>query len=121
MTPTEIARRAAELVGGDITQRSEPFFDEHLSDSRTYCSRAQFWRRIGIPYGEWRCADGRLVLFNRGYRPLWEKYPDQPAVRADPGEWVKWEGQRWFSEDGDSERSRILAGAAVLKEWGIEL
>ena len=26
-----------------------------------------------LPYGRWRCADGREVLFNRFYEPIWER------------------------------------------------
>ena len=39
-------------------------------------------------YGRWRCRDGREVLFNRGYRPLWERRPGQPVAIANPKEWV---------------------------------
>ena len=34
-----------------------------------------------LPYGRWRCADGREVLFNRGYTPLWPPLPThQPSL-----------------------------------------
>ena len=29
------------------------------------------------PYGRWTCADGRQVLFNRGYNPIWSWRPNR--------------------------------------------
>jgi hypothetical protein len=49
-----------------------------------------------LPYGQWVCADGRVVIFNRRYSPLWERLPDGTVQRADPGEWVRWIKQSWF-------------------------
>jgi len=31
--------------------------------------------RTTLPYGKWICADGREVLFNRDFQPLWERLP----------------------------------------------
>lgn len=42
-----------------------------------------------MPYGAWRCADGREVLFNRGYYPIFERRPGGEAMRADPDEWIE--------------------------------
>jgi hypothetical protein len=39
-------------------------------------------------YGRWRCYDGREVLFNRSYQPLWERRAGQPVEMANPSEWV---------------------------------
>jgi hypothetical protein len=49
-----------------------------------------------LPYGQWVCADGRVVIFNRRYSPIWERLPDGVVQRADPAEWVKWVRQSWF-------------------------
>jgi hypothetical protein len=46
--------------------------------------------RHRMPYGKWTCADGREVLFNRDYKPLWQRYPGQAAHQADSGERVNW-------------------------------
>jgi hypothetical protein len=65
-----------------------------------------------LPYGQWVCADGRVVIFNRRYSPIWERLPDGVVQRADPGEWVKWVNQSWFDlrsaryEKGARERLR---------------
>jgi hypothetical protein len=37
-----------------------------------------------LPYGIWICADGREVLFNRAYSPIWQRSPGQLAEPADP-------------------------------------
>jgi hypothetical protein len=29
--------------------------------------------RMTLPYGKWVCADGREVLFNRDFQPIWER------------------------------------------------
>ena len=69
-------------------------------------------------YGRWRCYDGREVLFNRSYRPLWERRPGEPVKMADPGEWVNWDTETFYWDDragGTSER-----GHRLLKKWGLE-
>lgn len=49
-----------------------------------------------LPYGMWVCADGRVVIFNRNYSPIWERLPDGTVQRANPHEWIKWTRQSWF-------------------------
>lgn len=44
-------------------------------------------RRI-LPYGIWTCQDGREVVFNREYQPIFQK-KDGVNSFADRGEWVK--------------------------------
>jgi hypothetical protein len=42
-----------------------------------------------MAYGKWTCEDGRQVLYNRRYQPIWQRYPgDEVATRADPAEVV---------------------------------
>jgi hypothetical protein len=47
----------------------------------------------------WRCADGREVLFNRRYKPLWQRLPGCAAAPADPAEPVSFVAQSWFVPD----------------------
>jgi hypothetical protein len=49
-----------------------------------------------LPYGFWRDVNNRIVVFNRRYRPLWQRLPDGTIERAMPGEWIKFVEQRWF-------------------------
>jgi hypothetical protein len=39
---------------------------------------SDFRRRNDLPYGKWTCPDGREVLFNRFYEPIWQRHPEQP-------------------------------------------
>jgi hypothetical protein len=50
-----------------------------------------------LPYGYWRDANDRLIIFNRRYRPLWQRLPDGTINRAKPGEWIKFIEQQWFN------------------------
>lgn len=48
----------------------------------------QMW----LPYGKWTCHNGREILFNRHYEPVWERKiidKDYIALRANPHEWVE--------------------------------
>jgi hypothetical protein len=76
--------------------------------------------RADLPYGVWTCADGRAVLFNRGYRPIWQRRPGQAGTLADAAEWVPFVRQAWFYTDRDppwrSAASRRRC-EAVLAEW----
>ena len=67
-------------------------------------------------YGLWRCSDGREILFNRGYRPLWERRPGQPVKMANPKEWVDFDTETFFWTDGRGTNAR---GLRLLREWGI--
>jgi hypothetical protein len=85
--------------------------------------------RVMLPYGLWTCADGRQVLFNRNYDPIWWRYPGQPATAADLNDWVKWEQQEWFFCDADAPwdgwngrehaKTRRRCGD-ILKSWGLD-
>jgi hypothetical protein len=49
-----------------------------------------------LPYGRYIASDGREILFNRSYRPIWERLPDGKVQRANSNEWVDWIRQGWF-------------------------
>ncbi len=71
-----------------------------------------------LPYGVWTCADGRVMIFNRHYRPIWQRLPDGTVQRANPHEWVDWTEQGWF--DCGSMRYEKTAREAyrkVLKDF----
>lgn len=52
-----------------------------------------------LPYGFWKVATGRIVVFNRGYLPIWQRFADGEIRRANAGEWVRWIEERWFDAD----------------------
>jgi hypothetical protein len=90
-----------------------------LADVEQATARTQLprWR---WPYGIWVCDDGREVLFDRHYRPIFERRLGQPVTAADSREWVHWKDQQWFYDDGTPRRERYRAVKAVLDAWGIE-
>ena len=76
--------------------------------------------RLEMPFGKWTCADGREVLFNRHYFPIWEKCPGTPAAPADPAEWVPFEKQEWFFSDGNPpwrDRASLLKCKSILEKF----
>lgn len=82
-------------------------------------SQAEFQRNVFMPYGEWTCSSGRLVLFNRFYEPIWSRW-NGLTTPADPREWVKGLAvQRWFYSEQDSERQKTEKAKAALQAWGL--
>jgi hypothetical protein len=76
--------------------------------------------RLWLPYGLWTCADGREVLFNRAYRPIWERV-NGVTKRGDEKERVKWVKQKWFFDDGTSpwyNPHMLLPLLQTLKDFG---
>ncbi len=54
------------------------------ASGREFRSRlATFYRWTVLPYGCWVCEDGRQVLFNRRYQPLWQRQGAGPPEPAD--------------------------------------
>ena len=100
MNEREAARRPyTKLIGPEILAQD---YSDYPIDRRLY--------------GRWRCSDGREVLFNRSYRPLWERRPGQPVAMANPKEWVDWDTETFFWKDG---RGTTKRGLRLLREWGI--
>ena len=86
---------------------------------RLYTVASDFRRRNDLPYGCWTCHDGREVLFNRFYEPIWQRYPGRDPEPADPTEWAQWKDQRWFYDDKVRDKQKTARGEAILAEWGI--
>jgi hypothetical protein len=75
--------------------------------------------RRALPYGMWTCADGREVLFNRSYQPLWQRRPGGRIEAADPCEYVLFKGRaQFFYSDWDRDKRVPLAKAAFAKWCG---
>jgi hypothetical protein len=66
-----------------------------------------------LPYGRWIARDGRTIIFNRRYSPIWECLPDGTVQRANLNEWVDWVAQGWF--DHGSMRYEKTAREAYRK------
>jgi hypothetical protein len=75
-------------------------------------------------YGIWTLADGREMLFDRDYRPLYSRRRGEVAEIADPQRPAGIIKERFFWADRDSIHSLCPATQrklrAVLQAWGIE-
>jgi hypothetical protein len=82
-------------------------------------SKRVFTRWNEMPYGVWRAKDGREVLFNRFYEPIWARAasgasPEPAALdQRNIGKSV------WFYNDGHSDAEKVRRAAAVMTEWGL--
>jgi hypothetical protein len=71
-----------------------------------------------LPYGYFRDANGREIIFNRRYRLLWQRLPDGTIERANPHEWIDWIEQSWFDADRIRyERSTREALREILRKF----
>jgi hypothetical protein len=78
--------------------------------------------RHKLPYGMWTCEDGREVLFNRDYQPIWSRNINHQPIANDPEEWIKWKGQKWFYNDSTTpwrDKKSYEVCENILKEWGV--
>ncbi|WP_316846432.1 DUF5623 domain-containing protein [Pedobacter psychrodurus] len=80
--------------------------------------------RLKLPYGKWKCEDGREVLFNRDYCPIWEKFPDGNVRTIAPNTYVAHEESEFYYDDGSApyydNASTEENCVSVLKAWGVE-
>jgi hypothetical protein len=82
----------------DLDKSVRPFSEEYRERGKNRRLREHRW----LPYGMWTCVDGREVLFNRSYRPIWQRRPGQCAEKAKHGEWVPWKKQQYLFSDYDA-------------------
>jgi hypothetical protein len=81
-------------------------------------SPAQFYRWTMLPYGCWVCEDGREVLFNRFYEPIWQRRGGD-AKPADCHERVEHARQLWLYSDRDGEKAKRTKAISALSKWGL--
>lgn len=61
-------------------------------------------------------------MFNRGYIPLWQKYPGRNATRADPREYVEYVECRYIYRDLGEPWTTVMSRIKcedLLMEWGL--
>jgi hypothetical protein len=69
----------------------------------------------------WFVGAERAVMFDRRYRPLWQRWADGRSAPADPDERVPFTTQVWFYKDGvaatyaylEQTKSDFLAGTPL--------
>src|SRR5690242_3214393 len=76
-------------------------------------------RQGELPYGVWLCEDGRVVLFNRRYEPIYERPAEGGPVRpADRTEWIcARKYRRYFYGNGHYEHEKRRRAKAALDEF----
>ena len=82
-------------------------------------------KRLYVPYGKWFCEDGREVLFNRDYTPIWSRSKDGLIERIDPATKTNYSDREFYFDDRNAPyyygNSKTLQSCeAILKEWGVE-
>jgi hypothetical protein len=89
------------------------------TDMRQYGAR----RRLKLAYGKWTITTGREVIYNRRYRPIWERTSaNEPWNPANIAEWVHdIEKQEWFYHDGHRESQKTRLASKAMQELGIPL
>lgn len=73
-----------------------------------------------LPYGKWTCSNGREILFNRDYQPIWECSPNETPKAANPNEWVdniEQEKTVFFYDGSTPMRSRKAKAQKALNEF----
>jgi hypothetical protein len=82
--------------------------------------------RYRLPYGLWTCVDGREVLFNRDYKPIWQRHSGEAATVADRDEWISYVDQKWFYGDhsapwlkGREAQATLAQCEDTLAVWGV--
>jgi hypothetical protein len=83
------------------------------------------WLETGRdPYGVWTCENGRQVIFNRSYKPCFERDGEgKPARLARFGEWVPWVSVDHFWDDGSHPRrsaETVALCQKILRDWGVD-
>lgn len=73
------------------------------------------------PYGVFICASGREVMFNRRYKPMWQRdSAEAPARPADPAEWVAGiVEQHWYYSAATAFEDRPALFRPELEAWGL--
>jgi hypothetical protein len=72
--------------------------------------------RPNLIYGFWRDPEGRIILFDRKYRPLLQRKPADRVRMADPQERVSFDHEAWFYDDSTPlDIRRALAELTVIR------
>jgi hypothetical protein len=77
--------------------------------------------RLQLAYGKWTTANGREVVYNRRYRPIWHRLSaGEPWSRAEYAEFVRdIVGHEWFYNDGHGERQKVRRATESTRRLGM--
>ena len=102
--------------GQEFAQRQEiptPFFEQTVT---VPVNPDEGWL---IPYGVMLCEDGREVMFDHDYAPMYQRYPGQLPTRADPKEEVNPRRSKWLYEPTTPPAQRKRLQDNALRQWGV--
>ena len=120
-----------EMQDGSALRRG---FYRSRGGKEVYTTRREFRRKNDYPYGIWKCANGREVLFNWFMEPLWQRYPAAgggftiPELCVDPDERVDYITSEYIYFDRDETMSadykvpedyKLTLAKIALQDWGI--
>lgn len=78
--------------------------------------------RLKLAYGKWTTDVGREVVYNRRYRPIWERWPGGSWEVADYGEFVdRIVSHAYFYNDGNTRRQAARLAREAMRALGIPL
>jgi len=79
--------------------------------------------RLYMPYGQWQCADGTEVLFNRDYCALWARLPDGKVIPRKANTWINHEDTSYHYESAKvtpwHDKATLKHCWSILKDWGV--
>ena len=75
---------------------------------------------LARPYVTWVDPDGREIMADRRYKPMWQRMPRGSATPATPSEWTQSTRHAYLWGPGPTTmRQSIAAGRAALRSWGV--
>ncbi len=79
--------------------------------------------RLHFPYGKWICGNGREVLFNRDYCPIWDRTADGVVMAIEPDVYVPHQESEFYYGDGTApyydNDGTVKKCLSVLDDWGV--
>jgi hypothetical protein len=78
-----------------------------------------FPMRAKLPYGKWTCGDGKEVLFNRDFQPIWDRLPGEAARPADPDVRCEHVKEKWYFGDRNPPWSNERSVRRCLDALGV--
>jgi len=107
-----------------IYQGKATYILERMSDAGKYVRKIALCR-LWLPYGKWTFANGREILFNRHYEPIFERTNGNSAIIANHDEYVKdIQKEEWYYDDSCvpcNNKRTFNKCLKVLREFGIDI
>lgn len=80
--------------------------------------------RLYFPYGKCTCTDGREILFNRDYSPIWERSAFGEVKNIQPNVAIQYDSREFYYDDRTApyydNKNTAENCLLILKDWGVE-